>query len=40
MVSGGYDELGLDVRLERVGGETRVLGLIERPYAWERPTSR
>ncbi len=24
--TGGYDELGLDVRLERVGGETRVLG--------------
>ena len=23
---GGYDEVGLDVRLERVGGETRVLG--------------
>jgi quinohemoprotein amine dehydrogenase len=24
--TGGYDELGLDVRLERVGAETRVLG--------------
>ena len=24
--TGGYDELGLDVRLERVGGEMRVLG--------------
>jgi quinohemoprotein amine dehydrogenase len=25
--TGGYDELGLDVKLERVGSETRVLGL-------------
>jgi quinohemoprotein amine dehydrogenase len=24
--SGGYDELGIDVRLERIAGETRVLG--------------
>ena len=24
--TGGYDELGLDVKLERVGAETRVLG--------------
>jgi hypothetical protein len=24
--SGGYDEVGIDVKLERVGNETRVLG--------------
>ena len=24
--TGGYDEIGIDVKLERVGAETRVLG--------------